>query len=319
MNGNPSLDQYTPIPHRNPSENDSLISALRQLDHALRCEDPSDRAALASGALELFPNCSLEAVSLFGRLSEQELSRAREVLELALNVAATLVEPVSALSLDKLPPSQIKVLDYDHLQKSHPYLNAKVALARCLWSADEGESAVKHLWDALRLDPNDDRGIRFPLACWLFDLHNDEELKRLTRMCLRTNARVGGTNNDTFFFYLQALTIFRKSRTKPKGTLKFKKAVEELFEQNPYIAPYLLGRIPLPEKPPVVISGSQRREAEYYTHHCLALWQSVPRALKCLSETFDAWLEQFCSTHDDETLKAILQLPKDGTSQSDND
>jgi hypothetical protein len=33
MNGNPSLDQYTPIPHRNPSENDSLISALRQLDH----------------------------------------------------------------------------------------------------------------------------------------------------------------------------------------------------------------------------------------------------------------------------------------------
>jgi hypothetical protein len=318
MDDRTPLDQYTTIPRRDPSENGSLISALRQLNHALRCEDSDDRATLASGALELFPNCSLETVSLFERLSEQELSRAKEVLELALETAATLVDPVSTLSLDTLPPSQIKFLDYDHLQSSRPYLNTKVALARCLWSTEKGESAVRHLWDALRLDSSDDRGIRFPLACWLFELHYDEELKRLTRMCLRTNARVGGTNNDTFFRYLQALTIFRKSGTKPNGALKFKRAVEELFEQNPYIAPYLLGRIPLPEKPPVIIYGSQRLEAEHYTHHCLTLWESVPGALKCLSETFDAWLKEFCTTRDDETFTAILQLPKDGISHSDN-
>lgn len=306
MNDESQLEPYTRPPLRRISNNESLIQALRQLHHALQCEDPSDRAALASGALELFPNCSLEAVTLFERLTETELQKARAVLELAVNQATTLIDEPSTITLETIPRSRLKWLTYEQLKQSSAYLNAKIALARCLWAQDLQIEAIEHVWDVIQLDGRDDRGLRYPLACWLFEINDEVQFKRLTKMCLRQNSRLGN-DNETFFLYLAALFKYKKATisTKPRLPANWKRTLASLFEANPFIAAYLIGRLPLPETPPASFYANQRLEGQYYAHHCLHLWKSVPGALENLTIVFDKWLEEFCA---DDNFKTVLQL-----------
>src|SRR5947209_27138 len=59
--------------------------------------------------------------------------------------------------------------------------DAPLGLAHALWTAGRREEAVGHLQDMLRLNPNDNQGVRYTLAGFLLFLDRDDDLARLLR------------------------------------------------------------------------------------------------------------------------------------------
>src|SRR5205823_3664226 len=89
----------------------------------------------------------------------------------------------------KARKGQVRALGPDVFRKSaghfwgilqtRPYLRARLGLAQTLWALARREEAVQHLQEMLRLNPNDNQGIRYTLAGFLLFLDRDEDLARL--------------------------------------------------------------------------------------------------------------------------------------------
>src|SRR6185312_821671 len=63
--------------------------------------------------------------------------------------------------------------------ETRPYMRARLGLAHSLWTTGRRDEAVRHLQDMLRLNPNDNQGIRYTLAGFLLFLDRDDELAKL--------------------------------------------------------------------------------------------------------------------------------------------
>src|SRR4029079_15583338 len=64
-------------------------------------------------------------------------------------------------------------------RKTGPYVRARLGLAHLLWTSGRCDEAVRHLQEMLRLNPNDNQGVRLTLAGILLFLDMDDELARL--------------------------------------------------------------------------------------------------------------------------------------------
>ena len=58
--------------------------------------------------------------------------------------------------------------------ETRPYMRARAGLAECLWESRRLEEAVEHYQDMLRLNPNDNQGLRYILMTHLIELGFDE-------------------------------------------------------------------------------------------------------------------------------------------------
>src|SRR5262249_59617173 len=65
------------------------------------------------------------------------------------------------------------------LIEPRPYMRAREGLASALWMAGRRDEAIAHLQDMLRLNPNDNQGVRYTLAGWLLAEGRDEPLAPL--------------------------------------------------------------------------------------------------------------------------------------------
>ncbi len=65
------------------------------------------------------------------------------------------------------------------LLETRPYMRALKGLAIGLWSEGRHDEAVAHLQDMLRLNPNDNQGVRDILATWLLISDRNQELAEL--------------------------------------------------------------------------------------------------------------------------------------------
>jgi hypothetical protein len=63
--------------------------------------------------------------------------------------------------------------------ETRPYMRARLGLARSLWTAGRRDEAVRHLQDMLRLNPNDNQGVRYTLAGFLLFLDRDKALRQV--------------------------------------------------------------------------------------------------------------------------------------------
>jgi tetratricopeptide (TPR) repeat protein len=60
--------------------------------------------------------------------------------------------------------------------ETRPYMRARFGLARALWIRGANDEAIDHLRDMLRLNPNDNQGIRYVLAAYLVEAERDDDL-----------------------------------------------------------------------------------------------------------------------------------------------
>jgi tetratricopeptide (TPR) repeat protein len=123
---------------------------------------------MAQHALAISPDCA----DAYVLLAENANSR-REELEM--------YEEGVAAGQRALGPElfQNDVGHFWGILETRPYMRARLGLAHALWTAGRREEGVRHLQDMLRLNPNDNQGIRYTLAEFLLNLDRDEELGQL--------------------------------------------------------------------------------------------------------------------------------------------
>lgn len=162
------------------------------------------------------------------------------------------------------------------LIETRPYMRARHALAAALWQAGERAEPVKHYNDMLRLNPNDNQGIRYILADALLELGRDTEAAALLKR-YKDDASAA-------WAWSGALLSFRR-----KGDVAAsRKALARAVGSNPYVADYLLARKPMPKTLPQFIGMGDENEAIAYVDDADTAWLATVGAKN--------WVESVLST-----------------------
>ena len=150
-----------------PREETPLSKAQDLMYEAFESHDPMERVELAKKALELSPDCA----DAYVLLAEHAKSR-KEALELfEKGVAAG----QRVLGPDAFQRGCRALLGPD---RDPPLHACPRGTGEPLWTLGRRDEAIGHLQDMLRLNPNDNQGVRDTRAGWLLAEERDEELVR---------------------------------------------------------------------------------------------------------------------------------------------
>lgn len=219
------------------------------------------RAALARQALTISPDCA-DAYLLLAEETASSAEEARALLEQGVAAGERALGP---------EPFAADVGHFWGILETRPYMRARAALAETLWALGRREEAVEHHRDLLRLNPNDNQGLRYRQAEWLLWLESYEEFDELFAAYEDDAAAA--------FAYTKALAAFRREG----DVAGARKLLAEAREENPHVPAYLAGRKALPTRLPDYVGFGDESEAVDYAAGAAALWASIPGAL--------AWLE----------------------------
>jgi tetratricopeptide (TPR) repeat protein len=220
------------------------------------------RVALAQKALEVSPHCP-DAYVLLAEETAKSLEEAIELYRRGVKAG------------ERILGKKAFEEDAGHfwgILETRPYMRARSGLAGCLWKAGQREEAVAHYQDLLRLNPNDNQGIRYALMPRLIELRRDEEAETLYK----------GYSDDpsAFWSYTKALLDFRK-----EGDSKAAHgSVRAALRGNRYVPSYLLGVMEIPLPLPEFFSYGDENEAILYADSNRRAWKVTWGALKWLEE-----------------------------------
>lgn len=161
--------------------------------------------------------------------------------------------------------------------ETRPYMRARLGLAQCLWLAGGREQAVDHCQDMLRLNPNDNQGVRWILMTWLLELRRNAEAAALLEQYDEDASAQWG--------YATALLEFRKKGDTPASRKLLKKA----FQANRHVPDYLLGRRKTPRRLPDYIGFGDEDEAVAYAAESSDAWRETPGAREWLEAALDSY------------------------------
>ncbi|MFQ5451814.1 MAG: hypothetical protein ACE5E9_14410 [Nitrospinaceae bacterium] len=250
----------SPIRSRKKSAGD-LEMAQRVMYDAWEASSSKRRRELALKALEYSPDCA-DAYVLLAEEFAESLDEALELFEEGMKAGER--------ALGKKTFKEDAGLFWDLLE-TRPYMRARAGLAQCLWIVGRQEESVAHYQDMLRLNPNDNQGIRYILMTCLLRLDRDEELAALLE-----EYREDGSAEWT---YTNALAAFRRHG----DTGESRAALSRAVESNSHVPKYLLGKKKLPRRLPDYISFGDENEAVTYAAENMACWAGTPGALVWLA------------------------------------
>jgi tetratricopeptide (TPR) repeat protein len=239
------------------SQTDPLETAQDLIYDAWEARDRRKRSALAKRALKLSPLCA-DAYALLAREAAQDADEAIDYYRKA--VAAGEKAVGKACFRD----------DVGHfwgILETRPYMRACQGLAQSLWDKGLRDEAVAHYRDMLRLNPNDNQGIRYQLLdCLLFLGRDDEAADLITTY----NGDGSGA-----WSWSRALLAFRRAG----DCAESRNALLQARGGNKYVAPLLLGDKKMPRRLPAYISWGDRNEAVAYVHGAAPAWAAASGAL----------------------------------------
>lgn len=155
--------------------------------------------------------------------------------------------------------------------ETRPYMRARAGLAQSLWEAGQREEAVEHYRELLRLNPNDNQGIRDLLMPCLIELGRDEDAESLLKQFEQDGMAV--------WMYSRALLDFRKHGDSQTASRSLKAALDE----NKHVPAYILGRKKTPRTLPSYYGFGDDNEAVFYAYGSIAAWKATPGALEWLA------------------------------------
>ncbi len=223
--------------------------------------DEQRRVQLAKDALTICPECA----DAYVLLAEHATSR-KEAMRL---YEQGVVAGERALGQEAF---QRDAGHFWGILETRPYMRARLGLAHSLWTAGRRDEAVQHLQDMLRLNPNDNQGVRYTLAGFLLFLDRDDALARLLQQYDEGSAA---------WSYTKALLVFRQHGDSPEARQLLKQAKKT----NKHIPAYLLGEKHPPSQQPDYYSPGDESEALDYIGSFLAAWKSTPGAVAWLRES----------------------------------
>ncbi|WP_269931017.1 tetratricopeptide repeat protein [Aminobacter sp. HY435] len=220
---------------------------------------PSKRRALAEKALAISPLCA-DAWGILAQLSEagsdDELEYWRRAVEAGKSALGDSFEEM--------------VGEFWGWMETRPYMRARQGLARALWQRGLRDEATDHLKDMLRLNPNDNQGVRYALIAHLAETDDHKAI---------TDLRDAYPEEDmAMWAWPLALAAFRRSGDAAES----RKALDDAMASNAHVPAYLLGRKKLPKRQPVYYGYGDQNEAVLYVVEFGDAWSVAARALQWL-------------------------------------
>jgi tetratricopeptide (TPR) repeat protein len=200
------------------------------------------RAKLAREALAISPDCA-DAYVLFAEETAETMEEARELYQEGVQAGER------ALGKEFIEEN---AGHFWGILQTRPYMRARAGLAETLEALGELGQAAGHYRELLRLNPDDNQGVRFAFARCLLKAGADEELGRLLDQY--------EDDATAAWLYTRALWLFRKEgATKSAGA-----ALVKAFNQNLFVPLYLLAAERMPDEPPDYIElGGETEALEY--------------------------------------------------------
>ena len=242
---------------------DPLWQAQELMYEAWEADSKRDRIALAKQALALSDLCA-DAYVLLAEEAAKNIIEEKHWYELAVEAGR------KALGEELFEDGEG---DFWLILETRPYMRARAGLAECLWNLGEREEAAQHVKDMLRLNPNDNQGMRYILKSWLFTLN---DLKGVSELLVEYD-------EDCFaeWCYSKALLTFRQSGSKSSGAIK---ALKYAVKTNPFVTDLLLGTKRMPKRMPPHYSIGSKDEAVIYVAQNSDNWSATKGALQWLAE-----------------------------------
>jgi len=246
-----------------------LVIAQQIADLAWEAPRLQEQAELARRALSVSPDCADAYVILANQAASRD--QARQLLEEGVAAGQR------AIGLKTFETTTGRFwLD----QRTRPYMRARLGLAQCLWESGQRAQAVEHYTELLRLNPNDNQGVRYLLLGGLVDLDRDEDAQRLLR-----NYEHDGSAE---WAYTTALLAYRREGDSPISRSLLRAA----SDTNQHVPDYLVGNKSMPPLPPSYISLGGEDEAISYAAQFLRTWRSSSGAIPWLRKTLQVPLPQ---------------------------
>ena len=160
--------------------------------------------------------------------------------------------------------------------ETRPYMRVRAGLASTLVQLGDVEGALAHYRDMLKLNPNDNQGIRYVVAGCLLKQDNYSALKELL---------AAHEDGSAFWLYTRALVAFRESEG---GDEQAAALVKDAWAANQHVPDILAGTKPAVSSNEGYITMGGPDEATYYVTECGAAWHRTPGAV--------AWLTKLAAT-----------------------
>lgn len=241
---------------------DSLEAAQQIMYDAFEAESSGRQVQLAKQALERSPDCA----DAYVLLAEHARSLDEALHFYEQGVAAG----TRALGDDGFQEFEGHFWGF---LPTRPYMRARAGLADALWASGRYEDAVGNYQALLRLNPNDNQGIRYRLASALLDLQRHDELFELLEQYKE--------DDMADWSYTRALLAFRQEGESASAC----RLLREAYKSNSHVPDHLTGAKPMPQELPDHISPGRENEAISYAAQYLPAWKNSPGAITWLQKT----------------------------------
>lgn len=157
------------------------------------------------------------------------------------------------------------------LIETRPYMRARAGLSELLWETGARDESIEHALELLRLNPNDNQGVRQGLVPRLIELGRYDAAEEV----------LSRYEDDAFagMQYAQALSAFARLG----DVAAARDLLARAMKANPFVPPYLLGKKKLPRQLPDFHGFGDDAEAVVYVAQGGAAWKAVPGAVAWLA------------------------------------
>lgn len=229
---------------------------------AWEMEDTWEKVDLAEKAIEIWPDCA-DAYSI---LSDELATTPKEQMHwIQLAVAAG----ERALGKNFLKENQGH---FWGMLETRPYMRARFSLAQLLWLEGKTDEAVAQCWDLLKLNPDDNQGVRLILMNWLLAMQDHAGVEKLFKKF----------KGDCFAEWAYSKVLYHFQIDGPGE--KPNKALLKAVKVNPHVLPYLKKPKSIPKELPHSYSMGSDDEAMIYAAQAIDAWKGTPGALAWIKE-----------------------------------
>lgn len=214
------------------------------------------RINLARQALEMDPDCA-DAYVLLAEVTIQP-EKARTLYEQAVAAAERVLGP--AFFRDNAG-------HFWGILETRPYMRARAGLAEVMWEQGDRTAAIDTFRDLLRLNPNDNQGLRDVLLLWLLKVNDLQSVEAL----------IDRYKDDWSAVWAYSKVLLNLLRGGNKRTAK--KLIKEAVAVNPWVPVYLMGaKIPSKRLPDSYSPGDENEAILYVVDHA-PLWLAAEQAI----------------------------------------
>jgi tetratricopeptide (TPR) repeat protein len=242
-------------------EDESIAAAQDVMYGAWQMDSARARIAAAHKALALSPVCA----DAYNLLAEEATSaeQARDLYARAVEAGERALGPQGF---------EEYAGHFWGFLETRPYMRARAGLAGALQRLGDDAAAIGHYREMLKLNPNDNQGVRDVLAALLLKRDDIAALKQL----------LGDYADDdsAMWTYTQALLAFRDGGAADENALKL---VQRAWSANEHVPGILSGRKPgvALDRSGITVGGAD--EATVYVQACGAAWRRTQGAIAWLS------------------------------------